>query len=184
MINGFINSIISNLEKRFDLKSADTGLIASCYDIASVLCLIPVSYLGGIGSKPRWLGFGIILMGLGSIVFAVPHFTTGLYSEQATFTDASLTDGCNTDTENGSMLLTDVLCSEAESSLSNYKYVLMLGQLLHGAGASPLYTLGITYMHENIQQKWSSIYAGKLLVFFLHRYTSCLVYLQLYELFV
>jgi hypothetical protein len=33
-------------------------LIASSYDIASFLCLLPVSYLGGrgTGSKPLWIG--------------------------------------------------------------------------------------------------------------------------------
>jgi organic anion transporter 4A len=43
---------------RFGIKSTESGLIASSYDIASFLCLLPVSYLGGrpTGSKPLWIG--------------------------------------------------------------------------------------------------------------------------------
>jgi MFS family permease len=35
-----------------------------------------------------------------------------------------------------------------------------IGQLLHGAGASPLYTLGVTYIDENVSKKMSSVYIG------------------------
>lgn len=57
------------------------GLIAGAYDIASVLCSIPVSYLGSrIGSsKPRWLGWGVFIMGIGSFVFTLPHFGSPAY---------------------------------------------------------------------------------------------------------
>ena len=79
IVNGFVNVGITSLEKRFDIESTDAGLIASCYDIATVICLIPVGYFGGHGSKPRWLGFGALIMGVGAFIFALPHFTTGLY---------------------------------------------------------------------------------------------------------
>ena len=43
VVNGFISVVISTIERRFDLKSTESGFIASSYDMASVLCLIPVS---------------------------------------------------------------------------------------------------------------------------------------------
>ena len=162
MINGFINSAVSTLEKRFQLQSSDTGLIASSYDIATVICLVPVSYLGGLGSKPRWIGFGIILMGIGSIVFSLPHYTTKLYSDEDFFVDVSIADGCVKEQSNATTSPTNVFCEVKETGLSNYKYVLILGQLLHGIGATPLYTLAVTYIHENVKQKWSSVYTGLL----------------------
>lgn len=36
----------------------------------------------------------------------------------------------------------------------------ILGQLLHGIGASPILTLGITYIDENVKQIHSSVYNG------------------------
>ena len=56
VINGFVNVVISTLERRFGLRSTETGVIAGSYDIGSMLSVIPISYFGGrIGtSKPRW----------------------------------------------------------------------------------------------------------------------------------
>ena len=54
-INGFVNVVITSIERRFGLQSTQTGLIASSYDIGSLVIMIPVSYLGGRAgaSKPR-----------------------------------------------------------------------------------------------------------------------------------
>lgn len=55
VVNGFVNVVITTIERRFGLRSSQTGLIAGGYDIASFLTLVPVSYLGGRSkaSKPR-----------------------------------------------------------------------------------------------------------------------------------
>ncbi|XP_050408141.1 solute carrier organic anion transporter family member 4A1 isoform X2 [Patella vulgata] len=151
VVNGFVNVVISNIERRFSISSTESGTIASCYDIASVLLLIPITYFGGQGIKPRYLGIGVLVLGIGSFVFSLPHFTTDPYHVDGT-------------TENVCRVLDNVTNScetgESFSSLSNYKYVFFLGQLLHGAGAAPLYTLGVTYLDENLPQRSSSFYVG------------------------
>ena len=35
------------------------------------------------GHKPRWLGTGILILGLGAFLYALPHFTAGIYSFQS-----------------------------------------------------------------------------------------------------
>lgn len=40
-------------------------------------------------------------------------------------------------------------------------WLFFAAQLLHGAGASPLFTLGVTYLDENVSTKMSSVYLGK-----------------------
>ncbi|XP_074867521.1 solute carrier organic anion transporter family member 4A1 [Carettochelys insculpta] len=146
IVNGFINTVITSIERRFDLRSYQSGLIASSYDIAACVCLTFVSYFGDSGHKPHWLGWGVLVMGVGSIVFALPHFTTGLY-EVHVMEDISM---CSS---NQSMQ-----CAESVSSLSNYRFVFMLGQFLHGIGATPLYTLGVTYLDENVKSNYSPVY--------------------------
>merc|ERR1712015_69905 len=47
LVNGLINVVLSSIEKRFKMNSFESGFIASSYDIASFLCLLPVSYMGG-----------------------------------------------------------------------------------------------------------------------------------------
>ena len=149
-INGFVNTVISTIERRYEINSTESGLIASCYDIMFVLLVIPISYFGGHGNKPRYLGIGIFVLGIGSFVFSLPHFISGKYQESAAHQSTcrlhNATDPC--------------LDHKHSSDLSNYKYLFFAGQLLHGAGATALYTLGISYLDENVSQRVSPFYNG------------------------
>ncbi|KAM9589676.1 solute carrier organic anion transporter family member 4A1 [Trichechus inunguis] len=145
-VNGFINTVITSIERRFDLHSYQSGLVASAYDIAACICLIFASYFGGSGHKPHWLGWGVMLMGLGSFLFALPHFTAGHYKAVAAEEVATCQGNRST------------ACTDSTSGLSHYHLVFMLGQFLHGAGATPLYTLGVTYLDENIKSSYSPVY--------------------------
>uniref|UniRef100_UPI0037E7E35F solute carrier organic anion transporter family member 4A1 n=1 Tax=Semicossyphus pulcher TaxID=241346 RepID=UPI0037E7E35F len=149
IINGFINTVVTSIERRFDLRSYQAGLIASSYDIAACLCLAFVSYFGGTGHKPRWLGWGVLIMALGSLVFALPHFTTPPY--QVSLPERSGLCSANRSTP----------CRDEEGAgLSSYRFVFMLGQFLHGVGATPLYTLGVTYLDENVKSNYAPVYIG------------------------
>lgn len=39
-------------------------------------------------------------------------------------------------------------------------WLFFVAQLLHGAGAAPLFTLGVTFIDENVSKKMSSVYLG------------------------
>ncbi|KAK7869819.1 hypothetical protein R5R35_008040 [Gryllus longicercus] len=162
VVNGFVNVVISTIERRFALRSTQSGLVAGGYDIASFACMVPVTYLGGRpgASKPRWLGWGVVVMGIGSLVFALPHFASGPYRGATSapnvchnvtdlYGETGAVPGCPAAGAGG----------EAEH-LSRYMWVFLLGQLLHGVGASPLYTLGVTFIDENVTKKMSSVYLG------------------------
>ena len=49
------------------------------YDICGLPVLLLVGYYGSRAHKPRWLAAGMLLVGIGSLLFALPHFTTGPY---------------------------------------------------------------------------------------------------------
>lgn len=89
--------VITTIERRFGLRSRQTGLVASGYDIASFICLVPVTYFGGrLGaSKPRIIACGIVLLGLGSLTFALPHFLVGPY--RATMSTTNTCSAANGD---------------------------------------------------------------------------------------
>ena len=57
LVNGFVNVAITSLERRFDLKSTQSGFIASSYDMGSLLAVVPISNFGGLTgtSKPRYI---------------------------------------------------------------------------------------------------------------------------------
>lgn len=66
---------------------------------------------------------------------------------------------------------TDPLAGDSTENLSWMVWFFFAAQLLHGAGASSLFTLGVTYIDENVSKKMSSVYLGKcsLLVFNIQR---------------
>lgn len=150
-VNGIVNIVISTLEKRFHLKSSETGFIAGCYDIGFLIAVSVVTYIGGRGHKPLWIGWGVFIMGLGSFTFSLPHFIAPKYS--ITEAQSYICDGDATNSECG------------ESYLRVYRGFFILGNILHGIGASGLYTLGVTYLDANVKETSSSIYHGVLFAF-------------------
>ncbi|XP_075037478.1 solute carrier organic anion transporter family member 4C1-like [Mixophyes fleayi] len=151
-VNGLVNVVISTIEKRYDLKSSLTGIVAASYDIAFCLLSLFVSFYGQRGHKPRWLAFSALMIGLGSLVFAIPHFTTGKYEYGNKYNDFCAASGNNSSTE---------ICTDKKSSsLSNYLYVFILAQLLMGVGGTPLYTLGTAFFDDSLPTHKSSLYIG------------------------
>jgi len=148
-VNGLVNVVITSIERRFGLQSTQTGIIASSYDIGSLLVTIPVSYLGGrVGaSKPRWIAFGMLLMGLGSLVWSLPHFAVTPYNRQS----KDEVQMCGEEQE-------DVCLDQGPTSLSSYRFVFVLGQFLHGVGAAPLVILGTTFLDDQLDKHASSTY--------------------------
>jgi solute carrier organic anion transporter family, member 3A len=95
LASGYISSVITTIEKRFEIPSSHSGLIASSYEIGNVFTVIFVSYAGSRKHIPLWIAIGrffalfdgeiwstdagvistgSIIMGIGSMVFMVPHF--------------------------------------------------------------------------------------------------------------
>jgi len=151
VLQGFMNSglfgaTVSTLEKRFDFWSTDTGLIASCYNISSLVVVLGISYVGGKGHKPSWIAWGTILMGIASVLFSLPHFFAPAYT-----TDTPTQDGCNEVDDTGKC---------GTSTLQQYKYIFIASWLLCGAGGTPLSSLAVPYLDENVKQNKSSLYTG------------------------
>ena len=78
-MNGFVNVGISSLEKRFGFSSSETGIMAISYDIAFSCITVFVTYFGTRFHRPRIVGIGAFVMGVGAMVFWLPHFTTEEY---------------------------------------------------------------------------------------------------------
>lgn len=51
-----------------------TGMIASTFELGNMPTVIFVSYFGTHRHIPTWIGKGVLITGVGSLLFAVPHF--------------------------------------------------------------------------------------------------------------
>ncbi|XP_010165827.1 solute carrier organic anion transporter family member 4C1, partial [Antrostomus carolinensis] len=152
VVNGLINISISTIEKRYELSSSLTGVISASYDIAFCVLSLFVSFFGERGHKPRCLAFSAFMLGLGSLVFSLPHFSSGKYHYGAKLEDTCQIPGTSS---------ANFTCNAtSKSSLPNYLYVFILGQLLLGVGGTPLYTLGTAFIDDSVPKHKSSIYIG------------------------
>ena len=181
LINGLVNVVITSIEIRFGMKSSDTGQLVACQDIGSLLVMLPASHFGSrLGaSKPRWIAVGMMVLGLGSFVWALPHFLTGPYAPGDLGSHEELQESSSLcqmnhnrrpefrhqeffQPHNRSVWWKEDLCEEEEGeetgSLAKYWFVFALGQLLNGAGCSPLLSLGTTFMDEAVGTKSSPVY--------------------------
>ncbi|XP_071586171.1 solute carrier organic anion transporter family member 4C1 isoform X5 [Heliangelus exortis] len=92
------------------------------------------------------------MLGLGSLTFSLPHFTSGKYHYGTKIEDTCQIPGTSS---------ANFTCSTStRSSLSSYLYVFILGQLLLGIGGTPLYTLGTAFIDDSVPKNKSSIYIG------------------------
>ena len=62
---GFSSVVLSTIERRYRFSSTAAGLISSMYDMAILVSVVFISYFGGKGHKPRWLGVSLIIQGIG-----------------------------------------------------------------------------------------------------------------------
>lgn len=146
IVSGFQGVVISSLERRFSLKTNEVGVIVSCYDISAAIMAILVSYYGH-HHKPKWLGIGAFILGIGCLLFALPHVLVGQYEP-----GSSATNLCSLDT-----LPTNLIC---RSSVWYHIFVFVVAEFFIGVGATPVYILGTAFIDENVRHTTSGMFLG------------------------
>uniref|UniRef100_A0A182UM09 Kazal-like domain-containing protein n=1 Tax=Anopheles merus TaxID=30066 RepID=A0A182UM09_ANOME len=175
--SGYINSVITTIEKRFEIPSSLSGLIASSYEIGNVITVIFVSYLGSRRHIPVWIGIGAVIMGIGSLVFMLPHFTgepnPGILIDNKTsdnicrlvsVREQDMGLGRLSNSLSNPPLTSHNLrgdnCLKSKASTFGPVILFVIAQILLGGGGSPLFTLGTTYVDDHVRKESSSMYIG------------------------
>lgn len=149
--NGLISVVLPTIERRFQLKSVESGLILASFNVGNFFTIMPVAFMGSSGHKPVFIAAGVAVMGTGSFLFSLPHFIAPPYQY-----GNDIQDMCPAGP------LPEDLCTGR--AIQNYRFLMMLGNALHGIGTTPFYTLGVTYLDENIPTNKMSSYLGELAV--------------------
>lgn len=151
---------MTTLERRFNLQSADVGVIASSFEIGNLALILFVSYFGAKAHRPRLIGCGGIVMALGALLSALPEFLTNHYDIRKILRSDVGQNGCSNSSGKDPLQAEDAMCGNKANT--NMMYLLLIGaQVLLGIGATPVQPLGVSYIDDHVKRKDSSLYIGE-----------------------
>lgn len=151
LVNGLVAVSISSIETRFDLSSSQAGAIPSVYELGGIPCMLFIGLCGSVLNRPRWIGTGMLLLGVAGVIYTLPHFITDLYNWGGDIQD----NLCHPDNN-------ITVCGEhvESSTLSHYLYMFITATLLMSVGTLPLYLLGVPFVDDSLASHAASCYLG------------------------
>lgn len=147
-----------------------SGIITVGNDISQMLASVLLTYYAGRGHRPRWMAFGMYTVVLYCLLTALPHFLYGSGEDALSLTKEY---GSNFSHNTTDSLLQkhrkQMLCeiknttTECETEEGNIapQIILFVAQLISGIGGSLYYTLGVSYMDDNIKKSKTPVLISK-----------------------
>lgn len=77
MFSTYFVSVITTLEKLFQLQSKTMGIVLSATEIGQIGSSLLLTYYGGQGHRPRWIASSMVLFGVATLACSSPHFLFG-----------------------------------------------------------------------------------------------------------
>ncbi|XP_045319794.1 solute carrier organic anion transporter family member 1C1 isoform X3 [Leopardus geoffroyi] len=167
LAEGYLKSTITQIERRFDIPSSLVGVIDGSFEIGNLLVITFVSYFGAKLHRPKIIGTGCLIMGVGTLLIAMPQFFMQQYryEKYSPFSNSTLNiSPCLLESDN--QLPISIIeksqskrsdeC-EIDASSSMWVYV-FLGNLLRGIGETPIQPLGIAYLDDFASEDNSAFY--------------------------
>ncbi|XP_017794377.1 PREDICTED: solute carrier organic anion transporter family member 4C1 [Habropoda laboriosa] len=166
-------SVITTIEKLFQIQSKTTGIIMSATEIGQIGSSLLLTYYGGQGHRPKWIAWGMILFAVSSFTCSMPHFIFGeqlIHQNEMFFSGVGFgVDGDpNNELWNSSTIPLNTMNSCEGNSLIEQRiqskittvvlaifFVSLLGV---GMGQTAVYTLGIPYIDDNVASRESPLY--------------------------
>ncbi|RXG58259.1 Solute carrier organic anion transporter family member 5A1 [Armadillidium vulgare] len=77
MIYSYTISIVSTIQKRFNLSSTQAGVILIGNDMSQITITVFIAFYGTYSNRPLWMGVASILSAVSTFMAALPHFIYG-----------------------------------------------------------------------------------------------------------
>ena len=74
MFYTYFVSVLTTIEKLFQIQSKTTGIIMSATEMGQIGGALLLTYYGGQGHRPKWIGWGMVLFGASAGLCSLPHF--------------------------------------------------------------------------------------------------------------
>lgn len=73
----YVVSVITTIEKLFQIKSKTSGMLLSATEVGQIGTALLLTYFAGQGHRPRWIACGMVLFAVSAFGCSIPHFMYG-----------------------------------------------------------------------------------------------------------
>lgn len=84
MYSTYFVSILTTIERLYQIQSKTAGAIISATEIGQILGALVIAYYGGKGDKPKWIAGCMTLTALAALISTTPHFFLAKSTHQQT----------------------------------------------------------------------------------------------------
>ncbi|XP_068134121.1 solute carrier organic anion transporter family member 1C1 isoform X2 [Hyperolius riggenbachi] len=166
----YLKSTITQIERRFEIPSSLVGVIDGSFEIGNLLVITLVSYFGAKLHRPKIIGAGCLLMSVGTVLIALPHFIMGRYTYEgplihlanSTISISPCLQASKNQKLHSAIDKTRInIGSGCDSDFHSSMWLcVLLGNLLRGVGEAPIQPLGISYIDDYAEDANAAFYIG------------------------
>ncbi|KAL8222295.1 UNVERIFIED_CONTAM: hypothetical protein K2H54_075391 [Gekko kuhli] len=161
MSGAYMNSMLTQLERRFNIPASLLGVISGSFEMGNLLVIAFVSYLGAKCHRPRLIAIGCTVMALGCFLIGLPHFLMGRYQYENVVSSSENSSSSMAVCLANHTMPTEQTSEECEKQAGSSMWVfLLVGNIIRGVGETPITPLGISYVEDFAKSENSPFYIG------------------------
>ncbi|XP_075754110.1 solute carrier organic anion transporter family member 1A2 isoform X3 [Pelodiscus sinensis] len=161
MSGGYMNSMLTQIERRFNISASLVGIINGSFETGNLLVIVFVSYIGAKLHRPRIIALGCTVMSFACLLIALPHFLMERYQYETSLLLEENSSSMCLINQSQSPTHMEKQSAECEQKSGSLMWVLVLvGNIMRGIGESPIVPLGISYVEDFSKAENSPFYIG------------------------
>ncbi|XP_063073114.1 solute carrier organic anion transporter family member 1C1-like [Engraulis encrasicolus] len=163
LAGSYTKSTITQVERRFEIPSSTVGIIDGSFEMGNLLVIVVVSYFGAKYHRPKIIATGALLMTVGTLLMALPHFLMGRYDYESAAVRPSMNDPNSTSAcspSSHSIQDQAPTCKEGEEEGSSMWVMVLMGNVIRGFGEATIGPLGVSFIDDFARPENSAFYLG------------------------